>query len=184
MPAPVWTALLNWSFDKAISVPRLNAFVGDDGVNPGNLEYLLRGRQKRVLAKDNNGDYTTTSTTWVDINATDFTAGLTVPAGTHILAVFGGVLVQSGASQRIFLDLTLDGTRKGSAGADGLWQKEFGSGNNDTPFCIFAVWEALSSGLHTVRAQWKVQGSTASLLSGSGTANRDNIPMWFVTEIG
>ena len=56
-----WITPKTWAVDELVTASMLNTHLRD------NLNYLL-GRPKQVIRRDNNATYTTTSTSFVDID--------------------------------------------------------------------------------------------------------------------
>lgn len=123
-------------------------------------------------------DYTTTSSTFVDVDATN----LSLPIETHggdIEIGFHGV-VNSGAGQGVYFDVDLDGAR--IAGDDGITGTKTAS-IDDVPVGFTRRVSGVAPGSHTVKLQWKRFGGTATLYAGAGTANADYHPQFWVREV-
>jgi hypothetical protein len=116
-------------------------------------------------------DYTTTSTSFVDIDSTNLklivvTTGGDVEVGFH--GSFGGSTLL-----RVSLDIDIDGTRH--AGDDGIIC--LGADNS-----VRRGHVGLSAGSHTFKLQWKVNTGTGTLYAGAGTAALDVHPQLWVVE--
>lgn len=108
---------------------------------------------------DASGNHTFTSVTFVDLDTTYL--GLTITTnGGPILVMFTGVTVGPGGSDRLFLDIAIDGTRV-SGVANGL----FVGGNSAVTenASIICKSGALAAGAHTVRVQGRVGSGTGTI---------------------
>src|SRR5690242_16872399 len=132
-----WTTPATWNPGQVISATDLNTHLRD------NLNYLLSGRARQVIKRDNNANYSTTSTSFVDIDATNLSITLNL-SGSAVLVTFTAVADNTGGGLPV-LDIDVDGTRYGSAGADGLVQ----AGGNKSPVTLSVLITGLSAGNHT-----------------------------------
>jgi hypothetical protein len=151
------------------------------------MSYLLGGRIKQVIKRDNNADYTTTSTSFVAIDSTNLAITMSIN-GSVVWLSFTGVLTHAGNTTygpMPSLDFEIDGTRFLSGGADGFGAINNG-GNivNRSIVTINAVVTGLATGSHTFKVLWKTLGNTATLYAGSGTAGVDSLPVFAAVEIG
>lgn len=169
-----FTILSDWNTIPVPGVTDFNTYIRD------NDNYLFSGRPASPIARLNGADYTTTSTTFVDIDSTNLVITATFTSG-KALVVFtgcGGTDGVNGEGQAI--DITMDGVTLGAAG--GVQYAVLDPGGN-------AIWgiciklNGLSVGSHTFKPRWKTTAGTAHLFSGG--AGNFNVPVFFsVTEIG
>jgi len=165
-----WTQLDPFSTGDLLTAQHMNDIVG-------NLEFLAAGNyfvKLPALA----GNYTTTSTTFVDVDATEWSQAIT----TSVLATGVRVTAQMNAyvsanANVIFFDIARDGTRLGNS--SGLAR------NGPTVASALPPWHvaALDTGItpgseHTYTLQWRVNGSTGNLQGGA--ADR---PLFTVEEV-
>jgi len=124
-------------------------------------------------------DYTTTSASFTDIDATDLALTITTTGGDVMIGFHGGFDCSAGAN--VYVDVDLDGTRIG--GDDGI----HAAAVNATDFYgrISFVWlvTSLSAGSHTFKLQWKTSAGTVKMFAGAGTANADVHPQFWVREV-
>ena len=125
---------------------------------------------------DEASDYTTTSTSFVDVDGTNLALTI-ITNGGPVLVHFHGMFYTNGA--RMWLDVDVDGTRTaGDDGIIGAWQ----TANFTVTFSRLIT--GLSAGEHTFTLQWKViSGGTAKLYAGAGTSNADVHPQFWVREV-
>ncbi|HEX5016525.1 MAG TPA: hypothetical protein VFX15_02940 [Actinomycetes bacterium] len=124
------------------------------------------------------GNYSTSSTSFVDIDSTNLV--FTITTGAHRVRLNQVVHVLSGATanQQIYFDVMIDGVRQG--GATGL----FGFRNaNDTTQRRWGAnfsWltDVLTAGSHTFKFQYAVGSGTATLV----TDGTNSIGQWSVEE--
>ncbi len=161
--ATTWTAPMNWSAAKAITAARLNQFIGNDGINPGNLNYLLNGRPLASVVSGNTTDYATTSLSFVDVDAATLILTMTITSGRAFVIAHGAAFNVS-APCRVHFDWIVDGaTRAGDAtyGSVGLnWPV---ASNDQKFFTCMATFTGLSLGSHTFKLQWYTTTGTANL---------------------
>lgn len=135
----------------------------------------LKTPPSSMYTADESSDYTTSSTSFVDVDATNFALTITTTGGA-VLVVFQGSVNNSGGST--YLDVAVDTVR--DAGDDGIVRIS-GSNVGGDGF----VWrvEGLAAGSHTFTLQWKVSAGTATLYAGAGTAASDVHPQFWVAEV-
>jgi hypothetical protein len=164
-----WTQPKTWSSEPLTSSD-LNTHLRD------NLE-ILKDPASGDYTLNEVSDYTTTSTTFVDVDATNLSATLTTNGGD--VFVFFAPLVALGSSQIVFFDLDVDGTRLG--GNDGIVATVPTGVGVAVP--IIAMVTGLTAGSHTIKLQWKVSAGTGKIYAGAGTANADVHPQFIVREV-
>jgi hypothetical protein len=126
---------------------------------------------------DEGSDYTTTSTTFVDVDATNLALTITTDGG-DVLVHFHGVC-QANYTNRVDFDVELDGTRLG--GDDGIAAMQE---RTEVTVSFTRLITGLSAGEHTFKLQWKASDSNgATLYAGAGTANLDLHPQFWVREV-
>jgi hypothetical protein len=123
-------------------------------------------------------DYTTTSTTFVDVDATNLTLTIT-PTGQEVMVHCHGNVISSDSWGRVFFDVAVDGSRIG--GDDGIVQIQ---GNITPAFSFTRLITGLTAGqAHTFKLQWKVGSYTGTLFAGAGTSGKDTHPQFWVREV-
>jgi hypothetical protein len=150
-----------------------------------NLDYLL-SRPKSAVFRDNAAAYTTTSTSFVDIDGTNLKCTISI-SGSAVLVGFTGMVINTaGGASVVCLDLAVDGTRLGAAGGEGLGAKV--QNGTITPvkesITLLALATGLSTGSHSFTVQWKTNAGTASLSSGVAGSDTDYIPHIWAVEVG
>lgn len=125
----------------------------------GNIEYLLNPNNDRIL-RDNSGNYTTTSGSFVDVDATNLAATITTFGGP-VLVIVSAVVDHSAASAIVSMDVDVDGSRLG--GAEGMIWQQWDGATREHNFSISVLVTGLSAASHTFKLQWKTSGATASL---------------------
>jgi hypothetical protein len=172
MPS-TWTSPVTWNPGQVVAASDLNAQLRD------NLIYLFT-RPQSCIKRDNGASYTTTSTSFVDIDGTNLKITLNISGSAVLLGFTGQTTRDSGGAEPIF-DFLIDSTRYASAGADGLGRVP----GNIGPFCMTGLATGLAAGSHTFKVQWKVGASgTATLYAGNGTSGQDFIPTFWAIEVG
>jgi hypothetical protein len=128
-----------------------------------------------------SADYTTTSTSFVDIDATEGKLQLTINTnGGDVLVHFHGTLTANGALSAYF-DIDVDAARNG--GDDGI---EGVSISTNTPVTVSftRLITGLAAGSHTFKLQWKRRtANTLTMFAGSGNSNWDLHPQFWAREV-
>ncbi len=84
---------------------------------------------------------------------------------------------------RSFISMSGDEMEDLMGDDDGLVVVRPSSASQRLNASFFKLIQGLSAGVHTFKLQWKVNSGTATLLAGSGTANGDIHPQFFVREV-
>jgi len=162
-----WSTPHTWQSGELVTATLLNTHLKD------NLDFL-KAPPTALYTLNQGSDYTTTSTSFVDVDATNLSLTITT-AGGDVLIVFTGY---GGGTSRLYFDILIDGVRM--AGDDG-----FVSAVNavNTPVAIVVLKQGLAPGSHTFKLQWKVNSGTGTLYAGAGTSGADVHPQFFVREV-
>jgi hypothetical protein len=159
---PTWTPMNNLATGDLVTESDMDAL-------RGNLDYLLDPNKSALL--DTAGSiYSTTSTTFVDISATNLSISLTTHGGP-VLVIFSGSMYAGTSSTRVWLDITVDGSRHSGTSYGLLQVVGLGTAIADTrPICMVALLTGLAAGTYTLRPQWAVSaGGTVWMLSNAST---------------
>lgn len=162
-----WTTPRTWSTGELVTASLLNTHLRD------NLDALKNPPSDSYLANE-SANYTTTSTSFVDVDATNLVFTLDTGGG-DVQVAFNGVV---GGNGTVYFDVEVDGVR--FAGDDGITRTINGS-THALSFIILV--EGLAAGSHTFKLQWKVSASTGTLYAGAGTANFDVHPQFWAREV-
>lgn len=163
-----WTAPRTWATDELVTAALMNQHLRD------NLEFL-KTPPTGIYAP--TVEYTTNSSTFVNVDATNLVFTKTLGGG-DVLIGFHGVLYHS-TNARMYFDVEIDGTRLGLD--DGL----VGAVVDNTAIPIaFSAWKTgLSAASHTFKLQWKVSSGTGTLY-GANSANGWRFhPQFWVREV-
>lgn len=142
-------------------------------------ENVLKTPTSSYGVADQASDYTTTSATYADVDATYMTSGSRTWNGGLVNVTFQGTIQSSLNTTTIAFDIAVDGTRV--AGDDGLivWRMT----TSNAGFAIsFSTWIPVAAGSHTISLQWKTSGGTATLNAGAGTSSYDIHPRFCCVE--
>ena len=149
-----------------------------------NLTYLL-ARPATEHTANEGSNYTTNSSSWADVDATDYALTLDVKSGAVLVGFNGTVDLASNASGPMgHFDVDVDGARhEGDDGIIGCQNFNVGLVHS----LSFAVRiDGLSVGSHTFKLQWKATntgGTPITLFAGAGTSARDVHPQFWVQEV-
>jgi hypothetical protein len=163
-----WTSPKTWATGDLLTAADMNTYLRDNTAAlkaPPTKSYLL----------NESANYTTTSTSFVDVDATADKLSFTLDSkGGDIMIHFYAYIVGTGL---VYFDVTLDGNRVG--GDDGLILGYQGYG----PITFTFLKTGVSSGSHTYKLQWKVNTGTGALYAGAGTSLYDLHPQFWVREV-
>jgi hypothetical protein len=165
-----WTTPATWTPGQVVTATDLNTHLRD------NLNFLL-SRPNNVIKRDNNANYTTTATSFIDADGTNLKITLSITGSAVLL---GFTLMASNNSR---FDLLIDGTRYDSGALEGLLGAPDAS-LTLAPVSASVLVAGLSAGAHTFKLQWRATAGTATLYAGSGTPGSDFIPTLWAVEIG
>ena len=128
---------------------------------------------------DEGSDYSTSSTTFVDVDGTNLALTINTNGG-DVLVHFHGMIGKAAASHYWYFDVEVDGTRIG--GDDGIIG-QLESTNSRDPVSFTRLITGLAAGSHTFKLQWKVNANSITLYAGAGTTNSDLHPQFWAREI-
>lgn len=129
-------------------------------------------------------DYSTTSTSYTDISATEgkFLHTITTLGDGNggNGDIMGGLTaaIYSSTAIRIYFRVLLDGVAQNAD--DGLFVSE-GTGLRSASFPLLL--RGIAAGEHAIKLQWKVSSGTGVLLANAGTLTRDIKGQFWVREI-
>jgi hypothetical protein len=177
-----WHTPITWQVDQLVTETHLNAQIRD------NMDYLKERVDSPASAQytaNETSDYSTSSTTFVDVDATNLAFTLTTKGNAVMLGFYGTVNTATASDIYIYFDVLVDGVRR--AGDDGmvLVARKGGSGfalGTDSVAFVHLI-PSLSAGSHTFKLQWKVSGGSATLRAGAGTATVDLHPQFWAREV-
>ncbi len=176
MPAN-WTQPATWTVNQLVTADDLNEQLRD------NLEFLKDPPSGAYMA-DESANYSTTSSTFVDVDATNFALSLTT-AGGDVLVGFYGTMANAGVGGRTFFDVDVS-TSGRIGGDDGLITVQNPDASSGDRVCVVSfvyLLTGLAAGTHEFSLQWKALVNTATLYAGAGTSNVDVHPQFWAREI-
>lgn len=126
------------------------------------------------------GDYSTTSASFVDVDATNLALTITT-AGGDVDIWFTGTF-KSTSTTAFFLNVDVDGTPIGGDGIVGarLWTTGL---NSTQPISFVYRVSGLSAGTHTFTLQWRTLAGTLTLHAAAGSSNGDVPAQFGVREV-
>jgi hypothetical protein len=170
-----WTTPKTWSSEPLTSTD-MNTYIRD------NQNHLYNRLEAYASANvDEVSDYTTTSTTFEDVDATEGKFQHTITTnGGPVKVGFSGVTLNPGTNGRYaFFDIDVDGSRW--AGDDGITRGD--KDQDERQIVSFtALITGLSAGSHVFKLQWKVNAGTLTLYAGAGSSDGDLKPQFWVAE--
>ncbi len=164
-----WTVPKSWSNEPLVAGD-MNTHLRD------NLE-ALKDPPQGGTDIDNSSDYSTNSTSFVDVDGDDFSTEISTHGG-DVLVTLCVTLV--GNSNYAYFDIEVDGARVGDD--DGILRKHLSGTAPDTIMLYYWV-KGLSDALHTFTLQWKSSSGTINIYGGQGTAGTQLHGQWDVREV-
>lgn len=167
-----WATPRTWVANEYATSTLLNAQLRDllNGLkNPASFRCVI----------DEAADYTTTLTSFVDVDATNLSATI-VTGGGVVQVKFTGTVKSNSAGQYVMLNLLVDGSP--FLPDDGIHSIYLPSNGMNAGFCVDVP--DLAAGSHTFTLQWKTNTGTASMPAGAGTTNQDHHPTFSGIELG
>lgn len=131
------------------------------------------------ILRDNAAAYTTTSASFVDVDATNLTINHVSKTG-RVLVCFNAIVHHSVATNRIDIDIDVNGARIGASFADGLT----GTAHPTAAIAgkqavhIAIPYQVSTTSTNTFKPQWKTSAAAASMLSGAATPADHPIQFW------
>jgi hypothetical protein len=172
-----YTAPRTWVTLEFVDVTLFNTHIRDNLI-------ALKDPNSAVSTLNESSDYTTTSTTFVDVDATDgkLSLSLTLTVTADVFIFFTGGGETDTAPYRANFDVTQDGIQVG--GDDGLTVISQTGVSNAVRIGFCHLCSAVAAGTHTYKLQWKTSAGTFKLYAGAGTAlNKDIHPQFIVREM-
>jgi hypothetical protein len=141
----------------------------------------LKNPPTQVASPSDN--YTTSSTTFVDVDTDDFRCDVTL-AGTVALVWFVCAVQHTDTNGSINFNISVDNVDQyGDDGIFGVRPMDFTTSHR-TPVTIVHRLTGITPGTRTFRMRWKTSGATATLLSHGASINGGNFYTQFgVTEL-
>jgi hypothetical protein len=166
-----YTTPKTWVTGELVTATEMNTYMRDN-------QNALKSPPTDSYVLNEGSDYTTTSTSFVDVDATNLALTITTTGGDVFVHFHGSV---NSNTYRIYFELDVDGSPH--AGDDGITHS-FNSGGNDRMTITFTrLITGLSAGSHTIKLQWKSSSSTITLFAGAGTSNVDVHPQFWAREV-
>jgi hypothetical protein len=139
----------------------------------------LLATPKADYTLNESSNYTTTSTSFADIDAVKLALSITSNGG-DVLVQFHGTFTINAAST-FWLELMVDGVAH--AGDDGIGGFSVPATGAGVTASFTRLIKGLSAGSHTFKLRWKTLSNTLTLYAGAGTASWDVHPQFWVKEI-
>ena len=157
-----WTAPRTWTVGELVTASIMNTHVRDNltalHVPAGGYNYLNLG-----------ADITTTSTSFVDVDATNCALTFTTGGGDVLFGFVGSLIT----AIQYYFDVYESVAAARIGGDDGIFRTGSATANLNFP-CSFVIRiPSLSAAAHTFTLQWKVASGTGTLYAGAGTGSND-----------
>lgn len=154
-----WTAPSTWTTSQVVTATNLNEQLRD------NMTYVHSGKPYAGALHNEGSTYSTTSTSFVDVDATDLSKTITTTTGRVLILVTATVYCSASNSMRF--DVAMDGTRIGSANTLGLTANY--TGTSATTISFHVIKTGVSNGSHAFNLQWHVGAGTGYMYSDASS---------------
>lgn len=151
-----WTSPRTWANGTVPGASDLNTEIRD------NMTYLLGSRPIGQTIYVAGADYTTSSTTFVDVDAANVVLTIT-PQSSRIWVAANCTVVPSGAGSDMELDLIVGAVRVGHA-THGLLRT---NGTTGYPFILGKITGLTPGALQTIKLQWRSLGAWTSTIKAN-----------------
>lgn len=122
------------------------------------------------------GDYTTTSTSFVDVDATNMALTITTGARRCLVGLTGTVANSSAGATNMF-DVDIDGVRQG--GTFGIMTDRTPSATYRQNASFTYLTDLLTAASHTFKLQWRTTAGTLTMLAAAAS----EVPTFWVQEM-
>lgn len=152
----IWTQPRTWTTGEIVTAAHLNTHLRD------NLEYLAQQENTALnhFTCTSSSAYSTTSSSFADVDATELAGTLTTRGGPLLIGV-AGAWKSSTAGNDGCIDLTVNGTRIGHV-TYGITLMQSAAASVYQPLAWSQVL-ILAAGTYTLKLQWRVSSGTLSL---------------------
>lgn len=172
-----WTAPRTWSTGELVTATIMNTHIRD------NLD-ALKDPPTNLYNVDEASNYSTTSTSFADVDSTDLALAITTGGG-DVMIGFSCNVVVGAASDKVYFNVMVDGVDDvADDGLIGISASVSSVAAPGEPITFTYLKQGLSAASHTFKLRWKVDtGTTATLYAGAGTASGDMHPQFWVREV-
>lgn len=153
-----WTSTYTWTAGETVTATKMNEQLRD------NMAYVHDGTPVSINLHNDGADYTTTSATFADVDATDLAKSITTTTGRVLICVTA--TISTSVSAEVSLDIDCDGSKIGTANTNGLCTHNC---NTRSTMSFTVMKTGLSNGSHTFKLQWKTSAGTATMRSTTST---------------
>ena len=152
----IWTLPRTWATGEIVTAAQLNTHLRD------NLEFLKLREDTPLnhFTCNSTTAYTTTSTTFTDVDGAGLSGTLTTSGGPLLIGAAGS-WKSSGTGIDVCLDVTVNGARIGHA-TYGITLLQSVAANLYMPVC-WSQARPLAAGTYSLKLQWRTSSGTLSL---------------------
>lgn len=149
-----WTTPKTWVTGETLVAADMNQYIRD------NMDWL-KAPPKATVQMSGTSNFTTTSTSFVDVSTTDFQLSITT-AGGAVFGWFGVTMSMSSATNYAYFDVVIDGVSVSGA-ANGL-VGGIRIATSTTVCVVIPFYKAgLSAGAHTIKLQYRTDNAANTL---------------------
>lgn len=169
-----WVTSRTWTAGELVTASIMNAHVRDQ-LN------ALKSPAYFYCYIDEGADYTTTSTSFTAVDATDLTATVVTAGGNWLIGFAGQCFYSTGATGFLTFTVALDGTNY--IGDDGIIQGYAAVAAPVVGASFTVIMTGVAAGSRIFQLRWKVNAGTYGMYAGAGTSNHDHHPVFWGIEL-
>lgn len=169
-----WSSVYTWTAGEQLTASKFNTHLRDK-------QTALKSPAYFVCEVDEASDYTTTSTSFTAVDATDLTATVTTGGGNWLVGFAGQCFYSTGLSGFLTFTVAVDGTNY--VGDDGIIQGFGGTAAPVSPASFTYILRSIAAGSRTFQLRWKVSAGTYGMYAGAATSNHDHHPVFWGIEL-
>lgn len=156
-----WNTPITWSPGQVVAASDLNGQIRDD------LNYLLAARPNAYVVRSGTSDYTTTGTSFADVDAANLLLTLTLN-GSRSLVIASALINASLSGGACYLDWIVDSTTR-AGGTNGVANNAVaGGGTQIHAVTAIGLFTGLSAGAHTFKLQYRGNGTGSANVLNNG----------------
>lgn len=168
-----FTTPRTWVAGELVTAALMNTYIRDNQI-------ALKTPPQDLYNVNEGADYSTTSATFVDVDATNLSLTIATTGGA-VEVKFVCNCVASAANS-VYFDVVVDGATQ--AGNDGIVSEYLDRSAAPGRSISFSyITAALSAASHQFKIAWKVTGGTITMYAGAGTGSGDLHPQFSVREV-
>ncbi len=156
-----WTNPITFTPGQVVTATDLNLNIRDNEL------YLLAGRPAGFVVRQGTADYSTTSASFVDVDAANLILTLTL-SGSRVLVIAHALINASLSAGACYLDWIVDSSAR-AGGTGGVANNAIsGGGTQIHGVTAIGLFSGLAPGAHTFKLQFRGNGTGTAFILNNG----------------